>query len=317
MTLEEILKGLGEDKTLIKGVLAFVNGTEQGKEVLSNFAKIEVDKAIAEKTAEIYTGIDNDLFEVLGKRKSNDQKTYDFVKGLATELKELKDKGGKGNETRVKELEKEIKELQASGSVNEHWKKIHDESVSKWDAERNDYESKIKNSQETILRDKVMFDLEKGLKGLSFIEALPKEAVESMIQVQREKLMKGAKFVDGKVIYHDAEGKPIMNKEYKPSSSNEIWGTELNSIIKPIEQQAQGGKAPKTSSFGSLVKTGKGDTAEVKLVLDKSKFGTKVEFNTLAEKTLLSQGLTRGSKEFNQAIDGAYKEYEVDNLELR
>lgn len=320
MTLAEIIAKATENPALQKEIVMWAKDTTEGKEILTNHAKVEVDKAISEKTAEIHTSYDNDIFEVLGARKKNDQKTYEFVKSLATELKELRDAKGKLNESeKVKELEAEIKKMKEDGAYNEHYKKIHEEAQAEWKKQKGELEEKIAQKEKEYLSAQVEADLEAGRAKLKFKEGIPQEAIDAMVKVQREELLKNAKIIDGKVIYHKEDGQPMMNKEYKTITSEEIWKEKLGSLIEDGDAGAgSGGKAPTDpKKAGSVIKTGEGDNAKTKLVLDRSMFSTKVEFNRIAEKTLREQGLEASSKEFKDAMLGAYEEYEVSKLDLQ
>lgn len=317
MTLAEIKEAVKANPSLAKEIAVWATGdTSEGKELLQNFAKAEVEKAVKETTAEIYTNIDNDLFEALGVRKKNDQKTYDFLKKIAGEYKELKDKADKlNNDEKVKELEAQIKKMQDEGSVNEHWKKIYDEAVGKWEKEKKEISEKLTAKETEFLHAQIESDLRSGLSSLQLRDDVPKEAIDALVKVETEKVIKGAKVIDGKVVYHKEDGSPLLNDEYKPITPKEIWGKALGTLIKNDDPKG-GGANPKIEN-GKVVKTGEGDNATIKLVLNKESFSTKREFNERAEDALRKQGIAVGSKEYNDALVGAYKEYEVDKLDLQ
>lgn len=319
MTIEEIKQAVQNNPNLAKEIAVWSTGeTEAGKEILTNFAKAEVEKKIKENTAEIYTNIDNDLFEVLGVRKANDQKTYEFLKKIAGEYKELKGKAEKLNDNeRIKELEAKIKKMQDEGSVNEHWKKIYDEAVSKWQTEKQTLSDQITAKEKEFLEAQIEADLKAGLGSLKLKADIPKNVIDALIQVEKDKIVKGAKVIDGKVVYHQEDGTPRLNKEYKPITSNEIWSDTLGSLIETNEPPKGGGGANPKLPAGRVEKTGEGDNAKIKLVLDKGSFSTKVEFNNKADELLRKQGVAVGSKDYQEAIMDAYKEYEVDKLEMQ
>lgn len=284
MTLEEIKKAVESNPALQKQVAVWAITTADGKELLTDNAKLEADKAVKEATAELYTNIDNDLFEVLGKRKESNEKTYDFVKKLAGELKELRAK------------------------------------ADKWTKEKKELEGKLQQKEEEYLTAQIEADLMGGLPDIDSIEDEGmKRAVSALVELEKGKRLKSAKIIEGKVVYHNEDGTPNVNKEYKPITSKEIWDDVLGSLVKKSETQTtqSGGGANSTVKEGQVVTTGEGDTATIKLVLDKSSFSTKVEFNKIAEVALRKQGVELGSKDFNNAIDAAYKEYEVDKLDLQ
>lgn len=317
MTLQEIKEAVSKSKELQKELALFASQTDEGKTLLNNFAQAEKEKAVKEATANIYTGLDNDLFEVLGQRKKANQKTYDFIKSLANDFKELKAKETSLNEsTKVKDLEAKIKELQDSGSVNEHWRKIYEEARPKWEAEQKALKEELKAKEEGYFKAQVEAELAAGLSSLPIRQDLPKKALEALLEAEKAKLLKTAKLVEGKVVYMDEKGNPILNKEHSPIKSSELWEKVLGDSILAKDGQSGGGAKP-TVKEGQVLREGQGDSATIKLVLDKSSFSTKVEFNRIAEAALRKQGVAIGSKEFNSALDGAYKEYEVDKLDLQ
>lgn len=318
MTLAEIKKAVQENPSLAKEIAVWSTGdTTEGKELLTNYAKAEVEKAVKETTAEIYTNIDNDLFEVLGVRKKNDQKTYDFLKKIAGEHKELKDKADKlnGDET-IKDLKAQIKKMQDEGSVNEHWKKIHDEAVAKWEKEKSDLTEQITTKEKEFFEAQVEADLRAGLGGMTFKEGIDQDVINTLVDAKKKKIVEGAKIVEGKVVYHKEDGTPLLNDEYKPITPKEIWGKALGTLIKSDDPKGGGGANP-TIKGGKVVKTGEGDNATIKVVLDEGSFSTKVEFNNRVDEALRKQGIAVGSKDYKDAMLNAYNEYEVDKLELQ
>lgn len=318
MNLEEIVAKAKEDDNLRKQLVAWLPKTTEGKELLDNYFNSEFEKKIGDKVSEIHTSYDNDIFEILGERKKADQKTYDYVKNLVTELKELRTAKGEGNENKVKELQAKIKELQDSGSVNEHWKKIYNEAVSKWEAKEKEYKTQIEEQETKYRTTQVEGALKSALGSLKFKQGIPQEAIDALIKVNEESILKHAKVIDGKVVFHKDDGTPWLNEEYKPISAQEIVKGFLKTMIDDgsSEGNAGGGASPKINQ-GKIVTTGEGDNAKKKLILDTNSFSTKLEFNKVAEKALRSQGITASDKEYNELLDQAYEEYKVSDLEFQ
>ena len=319
MTIDDIKKAVQTDPALAKAIAVWsTTDTAEGKEILTNFAKAEVEKEIKVKTAEIYTNLDNDMFEVLGIRKAHDQKTFDFLKVIAKEYKELKDQKGKINESEeIKKLKADIKKMQDEGSVNEHWRKIYDEAVTKWQEEKKDLDEKIKAKESEYLNAQIEADLRAGINGIKFKDGIDKDILDTLIDAKKREIIKGAKLIDGKVVYHKEDGTPLLNKEYKPITPKEIWSDKLGSLIADGDAGKGGGADPTKIQAGKVEKTGEGDTATIKVVLDKSSYSTKVEFNSKVDEALRKQGIAVGSKEYTGAMDMAYKEYEIDKLPLQ
>ena len=192
------------------------------------------------------------------------------------------------------------------------------QTFQEWQKEKTELTETIKNKEKEYFEAQVLADLNSGLSSLKIKEGIPKEAVDAMIKVHREEILKNAKLVDGKVVYHKQDGSPLLNKEYKPVSAADIWSEKLGSLIDTDNHtQTKGGAASTNFESGQIIKTGEGDNATQKLVLDKSKFSTKVEFQKLAESVLRKKGIPVGSKDYEDLLLTAYKEYEVDALELQ
>lgn len=304
--IQEAVKGNDElRKSIVKWA---TNETEEGKEMLSNFANAEFDKRIGEKVSEIHLGYDNDIFEILGERKEASQKTYDYVKQLTAELKELRAK--KGSSAREKELEAELTKLKNDGSHNDHWKKTFDEESQKWIEEKKALQSKLEERENEFRRTQISAELQTALSGLKFKESIPKEAIDAIIAVNSKTIEQNAKIIDGKVVFHKEDGTQWMNDEYKAISAIDVVKSFLNPMIDD-GNQPKGGGAPQNVGKGKVV--GQGDKA--RLVLDPSSFSTKTEFTAVAQKALSALGIARGA-EYNRLIDEARKEYKVEELDL-
>lgn len=324
MNFEKIKKALEENKELAEKVATYASQTEKGKTILENYSKSKVEEAVKENTAKIYTEIDNDLFEALGERKQREQKTYDFIKEKAKQLKELKDKAGDiDKDETVKSLKAKIKELENSGSHNEHWKKTHEETVAKFQKEKAELEAQIAEKEKEYLTAQIEAELNAGLGALKFNENIPQAAIDAVIQVEKQKILEGAKRIDGKIVFHGEDGKPLLNKEFSPISSKELWEQRLEGMTAAGDDNnnnnntPKGGGGAKPTFTGEVIKTGEGDNAKISLKLDKAGFSTRREFNELADKVLREQGIAVGTKEYYAAKDAAYKEYEVSKLKVQ
>jgi len=176
--------------------------------------------------------------------------------------------------------------------------------------EKHDNEIATLNSQ--VLQTNLENDITAGLNGIKFNESLPETVVQAMINQAKGSLVANAQIIDNKIVYHDAQGKPIRNLQHEYASASDLLKESLKDIL-AVDKQPGGGAPP--SGKGEVVTVGTGDSAKQKLVLDKSAFSTKVKFQEVAEKAMLETGLTRGSKEWKSVIDEAYVEYGVKDLE--
>lgn len=311
MTLQEVLDFISKDKGALTGVITHIQTTEQGKELLKNHANAHFEQEIKPRLAKVYNDLDSDILSSLGEGRPSDVKTYDFIKQKMSELKSLKASKGGDKEAKIKELETQIETLKVEGGQNEYWKKTHEESVSKWDTERETFQTQLTTLRGEQLQGQVSNFLNTGLAGLEF--SVPQEAVDALKQVHSSTILKHAKIIEGKVVLHSEEGNPMLNAQYKPITAKEYWETKLASVIKKPEQGGGGAPAEKK---GNIITVGEGDKAKKKLVLDRGSFSTRHEFNEEASKLLTAQGIEKESNDWNQLIATARDEYEVSKLSL-
>lgn len=321
MTLEELIAKAKEDPAFRKQVAVWASSTDEGKEIMDSFSKVEFEKNVKEVVAKIHTDYENDIFEALGERKKGDEKAYEFNKRFLTELKELRGKQGDDKDAKIKELQTKLKEAEDGGEINGHWKKIYDEALAKWEAKESEYKTTIEAKESEFSTTQIRSEIASARAGIKLKDGIPDEAVEALFKVNEDKILKHAKLVDGKVVFHKEDGSPWMNAEFKPVNASEVlkevFGTMIGDGGNGGGTGGAGGGAPKTLEVGKIVTTGEGENAKKKLVLDKSTFSTKVEFNKQAEKALRAQGVKADDKEYNELMLGAYEEYGVSELDLQ
>lgn len=318
MTIEEIIAKAEQDSDFRNKLVSWsANKTDEGKELLKNYADAEVEKQIKTRISEIHSAYDKDVEEVLGVKKKEDQKTYDFIKELLGELKELRAKGaGEGSEE-VKKLKIKIKELEDSGSDNALWKKRYEEVVEKAGKDAEKHANELKAKDEQFVKTQIESEIRSAVSSLKFKADFPKEAIDALISVNTEKMLKNAKLVDGKVIFVGEDGSTKLNEQYKPVTTIDEAKVLFGSMIDDgTGNDKGGGGAPRTVG-GKIVTTGEGDNATKKLVLDKETFSTKYEFQRVASDALRKQGISATDKDYQTLIDSAYEEYGVSELELQ
>jgi len=314
MTTEELLKLLNDEKQLATGVLENLPKIPGGQEFLENANKAYFDEKVGSYTSDIYNKLDNDIFEVTGLRKEANEKSYDFQKRILADLKKKAEDNSSNTPEEIKKYKDQIKELEEkvkNGESSSHWKESFEEVVQKLKENEENFKSEIQKRDEQLLQQNVDVDITKGLSGLKLNEDLPESVRRAMINQVKNNLVKSAQVIDGKVVYHDEDGKPIRNKQYQPADAEYLLKEQLKDIL--ATDKKPGGGAP-PSGTGEVITTGTGDSTTMKLVLDKGSFSTKQEFLTQAEKALQDKGISRTDKDYNKLIDEANKEYGVSEL---
>lgn len=315
MTWEEILEAMKANPQLATTILENVPTITGGKEYLENSNKAYFDANVGTYTSDIYNKLDNDIFEVTGLRKEANEKSYDFQKRVMRDLKKGADDSAGNTPAEVKQFKDKIKDLEEklkNGESSTHWKKSYDEVLKTLQTKEEEFQTELSKRDTQLLQTNVDVDITKGLNGLKLNQTLPESVRNAMVNQVKSGLVSNAKVIDGKVVYHDGEGKPILDKQYKPANAEYLLKERLKDILEG--DKTPGGGAPPTGKNGEVITVGEGDSATKKLVLDKSTFKTRVEFNEVAEKALLAQGITRSDKDFNSIIDNAHKEYGVSEL---
>jgi hypothetical protein len=308
MTWEEILKAMKADTAIQKEVIKFIITTEDGKEVLENHAKQYSEKAIGEKVSEIYNGIDAITTEVLGASKAKDKKTSEHIKDLLTELKTLKEKKGGDN---PEGDAKKVKDLEAELAKAKDWETKYNGLTQETAAKIEGYTKQIDELKNGNTESIVGNDLVLGFSSLKFNPLIPKEAIDAMAEKVKGGIMKNAKIVDGKPVYYKEDGTPYLNEVYKPITANEIYASELKAVL---ATGAAGGGGAETEK-GKIVTIKDGDKEAKKVVLDPSKFNTKLTFAQHIEEVLIENGVENNSKEWHEIVQSARTEYEVDKMD--
>ena len=312
MTIEEIIAQANENPEFLTGLSEYVIGTDHGKGVLENYAKAEFDKRIGEEIAKVHNKYDEDVFEILGEKRGENVKTYDFIK---EKLKVLKESSSAESAKKVKELEAKLKEIQESSEAGKHWKSIHEESVSKFQKEREELEAKYKALEEKGIRGDINADLSKGLTGLKFISSIPEGAMQTIIDSKREAIIKSAKIVDGKVVYYKEDGTPLLNSTFANANSNEVWAEILKDFIDTNGGKGSGADNDINKNVGGFKKGADGKVTSFEI--DRSTFTTKSEFTQRIKEVATKAGVAYGTTDYQNLVKEAYERYEVAKLPLQ
>jgi len=263
--------------------------TEDHKTFLENYEKDAVDKKLKDRVSEIHLQYDNDLFEITGKRKAPNQKTYNFLKEIVSDYQE-KAKGAPELQAKIDELKESIKNGAGSEQIKkdlEGMQKQFADSKKEWDEEK----SRLTLSQQRMQLDN---ELDKALVGLKFKESIPENVRAIMLRTVKDNLIETAKIVDGQLIFVDKEGATLRNKEnaLNPFTAEEMLRDQLKDIIGEERVITGTGVKPEIK--------GKGDEKDIVVSIPDS-----IKTKELLSEHLLSLGLTRDSDEYLLA----YKKY--------
>ena len=263
------------------------------KTFLENYEKDTVDKKLKDRVSGIHQQYDTDLFELTGKRKTANQKTYNFLKEVISDYRD-KAKGAPELQSKIDELKESIKNGAGSEQIKkdlEGVQKQFKEAELEWDTEKKD----LLSSRQTM---QLSNELDKSLAGITFKKSIPENVRNIMISTVRDNLVKSAQLVDGTLIFVDKDGVTLRNREngLNPFTAEEMLRDRLKDVIGEERVIEGTGIKPEFKED----KDGKKDITILIPATVKTKNDLSVH--------LLEQGLVQTSKEYR----AAYAKYSPD-----
>jgi hypothetical protein len=239
---------------------------------------------IGEKTSELYSGLDNDIFAASGIAKEGTEKTYDYAKrvigGLKTAPTTL--------QTKITELERQI----ATGS-GDATLKAQLEALQGKEAE---YQTKLTDAETKLFQKDVMLDVRDGQRELKY-DPTVKESVRKVLVdnatnaiVGMAKVQKNADTTEQIVYVKD--GKTILTDKNVPADAAYILRDMLKDIL-DAGHQGQGGGAGRDDKRPELDDKGNVKVPDARPATVTTKSGV-IQW-------LLSLGVKQGTTEFDTA----------------
>lgn len=301
-------------KETIKGNAELAGLNDKQVAALVQMSQNDENDVIGRRIGEVYRTMDETITNVTGVKRDGDEKTYNFLKRAATELKQKADGASKYTEE-IETLKAEKARLQglvAKGGNEETQKQLAQakadlENVQKEYASLKKQSEKQKAEYETqIFGVRVDNEINNSLAGIKFKPELPESVTKVLMQQAVEKV-KGfnPQFIDdgkgGKVLgFHNSDNSVMRNAatNLQPFTARELVERELEAL------GVLAGKAAPGAGTQPVQPTG-GNGGGV--VVDVSSARTRKEFNEIATQTLLQQGKTIGSAEFDTAMQEIVK----------
>lgn len=289
---------------------------------ITTLSQNDENSVIAKKTSEIYGALDADILAASGIAKNSTEKTYDFAKRV---IGEFKTKAESANElqSQIDTLTKEKARLEkaiADGSADAETAKALKQAKADLANVTTQYtELNTKFEQMKTEHEKEMFgvkidnELQTAAAGLTFKTGLP-ESVTKVILAQANEKVKGMnpEYIDdgkgGKILaFKDASGAIMRNpnNQLNPFTPGELLTKELETmgVLEPKRQQPGGGtEPPKRQPGGGSI------------TVDASGAKTRTEAYDVIANSLMQQGLTIGSKAFDDAMKQAWQDNNISQL---
>lgn len=319
ITVEQIKEAVNQNPSLIDGILPIVSESESGKAMIQNRVDIVYREKIGEEIKKVHNQYDEDVFSVLGQRPGTDesggkQKTYDFLKGVYSELKDLRGKKESlSTDGRVKELESEIEKIKSQGGGS-HIQSLFDSAKSVWETEKSGFIQQISDSKSENEKFQKMTEIKSAIGQLKFSQETPESIKKMVIDNAESILLKTSKLEGGKLVFLDGEGKPIVDSTtYSPKTALQMVSS-LDAVKDILFKEGSKGGGADVEIKGSIQTTTVEGKDAQKLILPEGSFKTKQEFVQVAEKALLDSGITRRDANWDLLKNQAYKEHNVANL---
>lgn len=247
MTIEEVKKAAETSPELKTAIVSsfkddFVKGAtaeglvvrtkEEDQSYLDNHVKTVVDEKVSKELqtkvdaefSKALSKIDEEIKSITGIEKNASEKTTAYAKRALAEIK------SKGGDPVTKEKVTELEKLLSST--------------------KEDYEKKLKDSEEKIFSKEIEFQVDADLSTRTI--AIPshlKTDAEKQAYVKEEKEMLKQRFLtsvkpkrdnEGNIVYYDGD-KPLMStKDGKPLKAGDIIGEKFSTRFVPQSQQQTG-----------------------------------------------------------------------------
>ena len=296
--------------------------TDEQITAITTLSQNDENSVIAKKTSEIYGALDADILTASGIAKNSTEKTYDFAKRVIGEFK-TKAESANGLQSQIDTLTKEKARLEkaiADGSADaETVKALKQAKADLANVTAQYTELNTKFEQMKTEHEKEMFGvkidnaLQTAAAGLTFKAGFP-ESVTKVILAQANEKIKGMnpEYIDdgngGKSLaFKDASGAIMRNpnNQLNPYTPGELLTKELETmgVLESKRQQPGGGTNPPKNQHGSG-----------SITVDASGAKTRTEAYEIIANSLMQQGLTNGSKAFDDAMSQAWKDNNINQL---
>ena len=297
--------------------------TEEQINAITTLSQNDENSVIAQKTGEIYGGLDNDILSVTGVQKNSSEKTYDYAKRVLNDYKS-KLQGSDDLQKQIANLQSEksrLEEIIKNGKVDEETKrelnqaKLDLSSVkNQYNEIKEKYEKSESEFQNRIYDMRINSELNSAKSQMNFKSDLNKEAIDSLVESAYSKI-KGMKPVlekgeDGQehFLFRDEKGATLNNPEnqLKPYTIGEFLKKELKGFGILDEGRKQAGAGTHQTS---------GNKNE--FFVDLSGAKTRVEANAIIDKELIAKGYAVGSSKYTEAMTKIWKDNNVMSLPER
>lgn len=293
-----------------------LNGlSAEQKQAIVELSKRDEDMVIGERIGKVYGDLDADILATSGMEKNGTEKTYVYAKRVIGELKS-KAESAQELQTQVEALTKaksELEEAIAKGSADSETKKQLTQAKADLADITQKYTELVKRGEEIEAKHaREIFDMRIGMeidaaaKAIKFKASIPESASRVVLSSVIDKIKATADYVeaDGKqtLVFKGENGEVLRDASLKPLTATDMLTKELEAMGVLDNRRVVKGAGSKA------------DTSEGANAIDLSGVKTQEEAENVIHKSLVARGLTRGSKDYQDAMTEAWKANSVNKL---
>lgn len=295
--------------------------SDEQLEAITTLSANDENSVIAQKTGKIYGDLDADILSVTGIAKNGTEKTYDYAKRVLGEFKTKAESAVQLQstiDTLTKEKSRLEKAIQEGASDEETAKALKQAKadLAAITGQYNELNTKFQNAEQNHQKElfgiRVESTLQAATANLKFKPELPESVTKVLLSQATEKIknMHPELIDDGKggqIIAFKDENGAIMrnpNNQLNPFTADELIQRELDmmGVLDKGRQQVGAGTRPPSGVIGSGT------------VISIAGAKTRTEAYDMIASSLMAQGLTNGSAEFQTAMDQAWKDNNISSL---
>ena len=299
--------------------------TDEQRAAIVTLSKNDEEQVIGNRFREVYNQLDATIARETGIQRNGDEKTYLYLERAAREL------AGKANSVqglndRINTLTAErdrLKKAVEEGAADEKLKKDLAQAVKdleaikvQYNTLKTDYDKQKEDHANELINYRIDNEIASAKGGIKFKGDLPETATSVLLQqaVAKVKALKHEFIDDGqggqRLVFKDANDAIMRNaeKQLEPYTIGDLLTKELKAMgVLDEGRQLPGGgtSAPKVN------------VTENGLVIDLSGVRSQTEASEVIAQTLMKQGLTNGSKAFQEAMNKAWTDNEINKLPIR
>lgn len=311
-------------KEMLTGDAVLGTLTEEQMDAITTLSKNVEEAVIGGRFREVYNRLDETIARETGIARDGDEKTYNYLERAAKQLA-AKANSVDGLNAKVNELTRErdrYKKAVEEGAADEQLKKQLSQAQADLTNVRTMYDE-LKNENDTMKQQhatemlglQVDNEIRGAVGGIKFKAELPKQVTDTILQqaIGKVKGMNPEFIDDGqggkRLVFKNPDGSEKRNPDNRlePYTAGELLTKELKAmgVLDEGRKAAGGGTTPNAGGGGGQV------------AVDISMARTQTEAQEIIAKQLMQQGMTNGSKEFQEAMTKAWKDNNVSSLPIQ